>query len=129
LLQVHGIGESQWSKHQDYSFVQRINKLRRKVEKLQADQQVRKTSSGFYVEGGGRIEFLPVEWHDVVHEAKVAQQLKAVTLNNQASLRQFTNSVLMDIMYYCSPTVGPTISKVAARLLLFWPEPSESLFA
>lgn len=60
---------------------------------------------------GGRVEFLPVHWHDALHsdDNGVDCRLKLITLPSISRLRDFTNSTLLDILFYTSPVYCQTI--------------------
>ena len=54
---------------------------------------------------GGRVEFLPVHWHTALHgdSEGVDKQLRSVSLKSIKRLRDFTNSTLLDILFFTSP--------------------------
>ncbi|XP_052099369.1 phospholipase DDHD2-like isoform X2 [Mytilus californianus] len=60
----------------------------------------------------GRVEFLPVLWHSVLHgdATGVDQRLKAITLPSTQKLRNFVNDTLMDILFYTSPVYAQCIA-------------------
>lgn len=53
----------------------------------------------------GRIEVLPISWHSELHSAEtgIDEKLRAITLESIPKLRLFTNSTLLDILFYTSP--------------------------
>lgn len=53
----------------------------------------------------GRIEVLPISWHAELHseETGIDEKLRAITLESIPKLRTFTNSTLLDILFYTSP--------------------------
>jgi len=55
--------------------------------------------------GIGRLEFLPISWHEALHgdASGVDAALKQITLGSIGRLRNFTNSTLLDILFYTSP--------------------------
>lgn len=57
------------------------------------------------VEAGqvGRVEVLPVSWHQALHSEHIDQRLNNITLNSIPRLRHFTNDTLLDILFYTSP--------------------------
>ncbi|EDO37134.1 predicted protein [Nematostella vectensis] len=59
----------------------------------------------------GRIEYLPVQWHDKLHNDSngVDERLHSISLKSISKLRDFTNSTLLDILFYTSPTYCQTI--------------------
>ena len=54
---------------------------------------------------GGRVEFLPVHWHTALHgdSVEVDTQLQRLSLKSISRLRGFTNSTLLDILFFTSP--------------------------
>ncbi|XP_053574062.1 phospholipase DDHD2 [Bombina bombina] len=56
----------------------------------------------------GRVEFLPVNWHSVLH-ASVDSDIQRITLPSISRLRHFTNETLLDLFFYNSPTYCQTI--------------------
>ncbi|XP_070539993.1 triacylglycerol hydrolase DDHD2-like [Ptychodera flava] len=67
----------------------------------------------------GRIEFIPVSWHDVLHgdATGVDRQLRKITLPSIGRLRHFTNDTLLDILFYSSPTYCQTVcDRVAGEI-------------
>ncbi|KAK4872058.1 hypothetical protein RN001_016182 [Aquatica leii] len=59
-----------------------------------------------------RIEILPISWHGSLHSdgTGIDQKLKNITLESIPRLRDFTNSTLLDILFYSSPTYCQTIT-------------------
>jgi len=59
----------------------------------------------------GRVEFLPVQWHSTLHNDStgVDERLQSISLSSIRRLREFTNSTLLDILFYTSPTYCQTI--------------------
>lgn len=53
----------------------------------------------------GRIEVLPISWHSELHseESGIDEKLRTITLESIPKLRTFTNSTLLDILFYTSP--------------------------
>ncbi|RNA25641.1 phospholipase DDHD2 isoform X1 [Brachionus plicatilis] len=66
----------------------------------------------------GRIEFLPITWHEELHDQTgVDENLKSITLSSIPKLRQFSNSTILDVLFYTSPIYCQTIiSKVGNEL-------------
>ncbi|XP_006820775.1 SEC23-interacting protein-like, partial [Saccoglossus kowalevskii] len=60
----------------------------------------------------GRVEFLPVSWHSVLHgdATGVDRRLRNITLPSIGRLRHFTNDTLLDILFYSSPLYCQTVS-------------------
>ena len=55
---------------------------------------------------GGRVEFLPIHWHTALHgdNMGVDAHLQKLSLKSISRLRGFTNSTLLDILFFTSPT-------------------------
>lgn len=53
----------------------------------------------------GRIEFIPITWHDELHgdATGVDERLKPITLPSIPKLRQYSNSTILDVLFYTSP--------------------------
>lgn len=57
-----------------------------------------------------RIEVLPISWHTTLHsDTGIDKQLQTITLESIPKLRFFTNTTLLDILFYTSPTYCQTI--------------------
>ncbi|XP_020623871.1 SEC23-interacting protein-like [Orbicella faveolata] len=71
----------------------------------------------------GRVEFLPVQWHSRLHNDStgVDERLQSISLSSIRRLREFTNSTLLDILFYTSPTycqnIVNTVGEDIERLL------------
>ena len=54
---------------------------------------------------GGRVEYLPVHWHSALHgdSLGVDTKLQRLSLKSISRLRGFTNSTLLDILFFTSP--------------------------
>uniref|UniRef100_A0A4W5PNR4 SEC23 interacting protein n=1 Tax=Hucho hucho TaxID=62062 RepID=A0A4W5PNR4_9TELE len=63
-----------------------------------------------------RVEFLPVQWHTVLHgdATGVDKRIKKITLPSTGRLRHFTNETLLDVLFYNSPTYCQTIMDTVA---------------
>lgn len=67
----------------------------------------------------GRIEFLPVSWHEDLHGAQtgIDERLKPLTLQSAPLLREYSNSTILDVLFYTSPIYCQTvINKVGNEL-------------
>ena len=53
----------------------------------------------------GRIEFIPITWHDELHgdATGVDERLKPITLPSIPKLRQYSNTTILDVLFYTSP--------------------------
>ncbi|XP_068128372.1 phospholipase DDHD2-like isoform X2 [Hyperolius riggenbachi] len=54
----------------------------------------------------GRVEFLPVTWHNALHDGSkgVDKEIERITLPSISRLRQFNNDTILDLFFYNSPT-------------------------
>ncbi|XP_050546252.1 SEC23-interacting protein-like isoform X4 [Daktulosphaira vitifoliae] len=57
----------------------------------------------------GRIEVLPVSWHEALHSESIDRKLKSITLPSIPRLRNFSNDTILDVLFYTSPTFCQTI--------------------
>ncbi|XP_060765092.1 phospholipase DDHD2 [Neoarius graeffei] len=59
----------------------------------------------------GRVEFLPVNWHRVLHgeSTGVDRDIERITLPSIRGLRQFSNDTVLDLFFYNSATYCQTI--------------------
>lgn len=66
----------------------------------------------------GRIEYIPVTWHEELHKnTQVDDRLADITLDGIPKLRKFANSTMLDILFYTSPVYCQTIiNKVANEM-------------
>lgn len=67
----------------------------------------------------GRIEYLPISWHDELHgdPSGIDKRLKPITLEWTPKLRKFANTTILDVLFYTSPIYCQTIiSKVGNEL-------------
>ncbi len=67
----------------------------------------------------GRVEFLPIAWHEDLHgnQTGVDDNLKPITLPSIPKLREFSNSTILDVLFYTSPIYCQTIiNKVGNEL-------------
>ncbi|KAG5272337.1 hypothetical protein AALO_G00164350 [Alosa alosa] len=52
----------------------------------------------------GRVEFLPITWHAVLHEdTGVDKDMERITLPSISLLRKFGNDTILDVLFYNSP--------------------------
>ena len=53
----------------------------------------------------GRVEFIPVSWHDPLHgeDTGIDKRLQPITLTSIPKLRHFANDTILDILFYTSP--------------------------
>ncbi|XP_017574960.1 phospholipase DDHD2 isoform X1 [Pygocentrus nattereri] len=64
----------------------------------------------------GRVEFLPVNWHRVLHgeTTGVDRDIERITLPSISRLRQFCNDTVLDLFFYNSATYCQTIVDTVA---------------
>ena len=53
----------------------------------------------------GRVEFLPISWHQELHgdQTGIDERLKPLSLPSIPKLREFSNSTILDVLFYTSP--------------------------
>lgn len=68
----------------------------------------------------GRVEFLPISWHDALHGAanNLDEGLRLITLPSTPLLREFTNDTIVDVLYYTSP-IFSQVGGASGRLLAY----------
>lgn len=64
----------------------------------------------------GRVEYLPVNWHRVLHgeSTGVDKDIERITLPSISRLRQFSNDTVLDLFFYNSATYCQTIVDTVA---------------
>ncbi|KAF4658350.1 hypothetical protein FOL47_008005 [Perkinsus chesapeaki] len=92
VICIHGIGEHLWSQQAfaQPGLVEQCRGLRVMVNDTKKEASTK------------RIEFLPVEWHSVIHsnDDAVKRQLEAITLPSVPMLRTMTNDCISDVLFY-----------------------------
>ncbi|XP_046851691.1 phospholipase DDHD2-like [Xenia sp. Carnegie-2017] len=113
---VHGIGP--YADLQFRSLVECVNDFRKlSLEMMEGRREnlIRKQDNLV-----GRIEFLPVLWHAAIHDDMangVDRLLQSITINSVSKLREFTNTTLLDILFFTSPVYCQTIvDKVGSEM-------------
>ncbi|KAK9509366.1 hypothetical protein O3M35_006699 [Rhynocoris fuscipes] len=114
LLMVHGIGKVCDLRFR--SLVQVVDDFRSVSLQLVQSHFRSGTENG----NVGRVEVLPVEWHRALHTETIDKRLSDITLPSIPKAREFTNDVLLDILFYTSPVfcerivqaVGAEINRV-----------------
>uniref|UniRef100_A0AAG5CY66 DDHD domain-containing protein n=1 Tax=Anopheles atroparvus TaxID=41427 RepID=A0AAG5CY66_ANOAO len=99
LFMVHGIGEAC-----DLRF-RRVEEVVEEFRSISAQLVQSHYRSSFDRGDVGRVEILPISWHDDLHsvESGVDEKLKSITLDSIPKLRHFTNDTLLDVLFYTSP--------------------------
>ncbi|XP_067928584.1 phospholipase DDHD2-like [Watersipora subatra] len=67
----------------------------------------------------GRVEFLPIYWYDALRNDAIGvdKKLSNITLPSIAKIRELTNEILVDILFYNSPVYSQSIlDKVGGEL-------------
>jgi hypothetical protein len=59
----------------------------------------------------GRIEVLPLEWSECVHNNTLDRRLESVTIPNLTSVRDFANLALSDVFLYTQPEIKDRLAK------------------
>ncbi|KAI7793327.1 phospholipase DDHD2 [Triplophysa rosa] len=64
----------------------------------------------------GRVEYLPVNWHRVLHGETIGvdKDIERITLPSISRLRQFSNDTVLDLFFYNSATYCQTIVDTVA---------------
>uniref|UniRef100_A0A182NA74 DDHD domain-containing protein n=1 Tax=Anopheles dirus TaxID=7168 RepID=A0A182NA74_9DIPT len=113
LFMVHGIGEAC-----DLRF-RRVEEVVDEFRSISA-QLVQSHYRSSYDRGDvGRVEILPISWHDDLHseESGVDEKLKSITLPSIPKLRHFTNDTLLDVLFYTSPMFCQSIIDAVGKSL------------
>ncbi|XP_050088491.1 mucin-17 [Anopheles aquasalis] len=99
MFMVHGIGEAC-----DLRF-RRVEEVVDEFRSISAQLVQSHYRSAFDRSEIGRVEILPISWHDDLHseESGVDEKLKSITLDSIPKLRHFTNDTLLDVLFYTSP--------------------------
>ncbi|XP_029536698.1 phospholipase DDHD2-like isoform X1 [Oncorhynchus nerka] len=110
VFMVHGIGPT--CDIQLRGVVQCVNDFRGASLSL-LSSHFKQSQDGTHM---GRVEFLPVDWHRVLHgdATGVDEDIQRITLPSISRLRQFSNSTVLDLFFYNSPTYCQTIIDTVA---------------
>jgi len=109
---IHGIGESMWSREDNpvMGVRQTVEEVRiavhrRQVAHWREKNGQRKKHGRLPLPAPGKIEFLPVEWHDTIHSDSSAmmETLSRVTPPSIPALRGVANDVIFDVLMYLTP--------------------------
>ncbi len=103
---VHGIGEAMWSRKDVPvdDVVGCARQLRRAHKELNHNHaEVRSAKEAGGGRMTGRVEFLPIAWHSVVHDKERDDMLSRVTQKTVPGVRALANQVIVDILFYCDP--------------------------
>ncbi|KAG7280901.1 hypothetical protein CRUP_009187 [Coryphaenoides rupestris] len=110
VFMVHGIGPACDLRFR--SIIQCVNDFRSASLSLLSSHYKRGQEEGRV----GRVEFLPVNWHNALHgdATGVDEDIQRITLPSIGRLRHFTNDTLLDLFFYNSPTYCQTIVDTVA---------------
>ncbi|XP_029720369.2 mucin-5AC isoform X2 [Aedes albopictus] len=121
LFMVHGIGEAC-----DLRF-RPVEEVVDEFRSISAQLVQSHYRSSFDRGDIGRVEVLPISWHNDLHseESGVDKKLKAITLESIPKLRNFTNDTVLDVLFYTSPmfcqniidAVGNSLNRLYALFL------------
>lgn len=108
VLVVHGIGEALYNRQNDplmgsMRFRGNCDLFRENLNTclLESNDKTMK----------GRIEVLPVEWAECIHNNTLDRRMESVTIPNLASVRDFANLALSDVFLYTQSDIKERISK------------------
>ena len=65
----------------------------------------------------GRVEVLPVTWHQALHTKSLDERLREITLPSIQKLRSFTNDTILDALFYTSPVHSKLLLNYVANEL------------
>ncbi|XP_021694176.1 uncharacterized protein LOC5564210 isoform X2 [Aedes aegypti] len=121
LFMVHGIGEAC-----DLRF-RPVEEVVDEFRSISAQLVQSHYRSSFDRGDIGRVEVLPISWHNDLHseESGIDKKLKAITLESIPKLRNFTNDTVLDVLFYTSPmfcqniidAVGNSLNRLYALFL------------
>jgi hypothetical protein len=102
---VHGIGEAYFSREEVKlaSIIQSMNQLRSNVQTKQIEQWIFQCKVQHKdLPPPARIEFLPIEWFDRLHDSSsdLMRSLQLTTLQTIPALRAIANDVVFDVLMY-----------------------------
>ncbi|BET02057.1 Sec-23 interacting protein P125 [Nesidiocoris tenuis] len=103
LLVVHGIGKVCDLRFR--SLVEVVEDFRSVSLQLVQSHFRRATELGQV----GRVEVLPVEWHQALHTEAIDKRLDDITLPSIPKAREFTNNTILDVLFYSSPMFSEKI--------------------
>lgn len=113
MFVVHGIGESIWSRDDSSTFglIDEVNRMRLAVQKRQVEEwkkaceKAKKSGDASVPLMPDRIEFIPIEWYDTIHDSSnaLSKSLQAITLPTIPALRGIANEAVFDVLMYITP--------------------------
>lgn len=113
LFMVHGIGEAC-----DLRF-RPVEEVVDEFRSISAQLVQSHYRSSFDRGDVGRVEILPISWHNDLHseESGIDKKLKAITLESIPKLRNFTNDTVLDVLFYTSPVFCQNIIDAVGKSL------------
>lgn len=110
VFMVHGIGPTCDIRLR--GIVQCVNEFRNASDSLIKSHFIKSEGSCII----GRVEYLPVNWHKVLHgeTTGVDKDIEKITLPSISRLRQFSNDTVLDLFFYNSATYCQTIVDTVA---------------
>uniref|UniRef100_A0A1Q3FIX4 Putative phosphatidic acid-preferring phospholipase a1 n=1 Tax=Culex tarsalis TaxID=7177 RepID=A0A1Q3FIX4_CULTA len=113
LFMVHGIGEAC-----DLRF-RPVEEVVDEFRSISAQLVQSHYRSSFDRGDIGRVEILPISWHNDLHseESGIDKKLKAITLESIPKLRNFTNDTVLDVLFYTSPVFCQNIIDAVGKSL------------
>jgi len=108
VLVVHGIGEALHNRQNDP--LMGSLRFRGHCDLFRENLNKRLVESGDKT-FKGRIEVLPVEWAECIHNNTLDRRIESVTIPNLYSVRDFANLALSDVFLYTQSEIKEKISK------------------
>jgi hypothetical protein len=108
VLAVHGIGEALYNRQNDPLLGSL--RFRGHCDLLRENLNTKLVESGDKTIGG-RIEVLPVEWSECIHNNTLDRRMESVTIPNLVGVRDFANLALSDVFLYTQQEIKERISK------------------
>ncbi|XP_026129323.1 phospholipase DDHD2-like isoform X2 [Carassius auratus] len=110
VFMVHGIGPACDIRLR--GIVQCVNEFRNASNSL-LKSHFRQSEGSCII---GRVEYLPVNWHKVLHGETIGvdKDIERITLPSISRLRQFSNDTVLDLFFYNSATYCQTIVDTVA---------------
>ena len=109
VLVVHGIGEALHNRQNDP--LMGSLRFRGNCDIFRENLNNRLLESGDKHVIHGRIEVLPVEWAECIHNNTLDRRMESVTIPNLSGVRDFANLALSDVFLYTQTEVKEKISK------------------
>ncbi len=106
IFVVHGIGEALFTRPDMNlgTIIECANSMRNVSSNLlDGESELRKIMKEEGMEINGRFEYLPNQWHSVVHDEASAAALDRVTQKTLPIVRAIANQLFVDILFYMEP--------------------------